>query len=77
MQISDISVVKSDAVTEVTVLVEGAEATVIVRGANNGFTLTVKQEEAVLESLSQIDRGDWISLEDLMVTLPRPVDPTP
>jgi hypothetical protein len=68
------TVVDSDAVIKATSLVEDVKCILLDQGAEDGFTLSVKQEEALLESLAEIERGDWISLEDLMVTLPRQVD---
>jgi hypothetical protein len=50
------------------------EVALTARRAHEGFTLDAKQEEALLESLAQIERGDCISPEDLMATLPRQVD---
>jgi hypothetical protein len=59
-------------------LLLNAEAGIIkdVPDAAEDFALISSQEDALLESLAQIERGEWISFEDLMVTLTRPVDPT-
>ncbi len=71
MQLATGTVVNGKIVLEGLPLVEGARVTVVARGADEGFTLSAGQEEALLESLAQIERGDYISLEELLATLPR------
>ena len=70
MQLATGTVVNGKIVLEGLPLVEGARVTVVARGADEGFTLSAGQEEALLESLAQIERGDYISLEELLATLP-------
>ncbi len=71
MQVATGTVVNGKIVLEGLPLIEGAKVTVVARGADEGFTLTESQENAPLESLAQIERGEFVSLEDLLVTLPR------
>jgi hypothetical protein len=72
MQVATGTVVNGKIVLEGLPLIEGAKVTVVARGADEGFTLTATQEDALLESLAQIERGEFVSLEDLLATLPRP-----
>jgi hypothetical protein len=67
------ALIESNVASEAASLVGDTKAA-LVDGADTGFSLSAEQEDALLESLAQIERGDWISLEDLLATLPRQVD---
>jgi chitinase len=49
---------------------EGAKVTIVTRGADEGFTLTAAQEDALLESIAQIEREEFVTLDELLASLP-------
>ncbi len=51
-------------------LSEGARVTVVTRGADEGFALTSAEEDALLESIAQIKRGECFSLDEVLLSLP-------
>ncbi|MFO1269925.1 MAG: hypothetical protein U1F25_05375 [Rubrivivax sp.] len=51
-------------------LAEGTKVTVVARGADESFALSAAQEDELLESLAEIERGQFLSLEELVATLP-------
>lgn len=51
-------------------LVEGAVVTVVTRGADERFLLTEAQEDELLASMAEIERGEFVTLEDLLRVLP-------
>lgn len=70
MQVATGTVVNGKIVLEGVPLTEGAKVTVVARGADESFALTAVQEDALLESLAEIERGEFLSLEELIATLP-------
>ena len=70
MQVATGTVVNGKIVLEGVSLAEGAKVTVLTRGADESFSLTVAQEDELLESLAEIERGEFVSLDDLLATLP-------
>jgi hypothetical protein len=70
MQVATGTVVDGKIVLEGVPLAEGARVTVVTRGADEGFVLTAAQESALLESLAEIERGQYVSLEELVASLP-------
>lgn len=70
MQVATGTVVDGKIILEGVSLSEGAKVTVVTRGADEGFTLTSDQEDALLESLAQVERGEFVSLGDLLASLP-------
>ena len=70
MQVATGTVVNGKIVLEGVPLAEGAKVTVVTRGADEGFSLTAEQESALLESLDEIERGEYVTLEQLVATLP-------
>ena len=71
MQVTTGTVVDGRVVVQGTTLPEGALVTVLTRGANESFTLSAEDEDELLEALAEIDRGEHLSLEQLLETLPR------
>jgi hypothetical protein len=63
------TLIVSNVVLQAASPVEDTKATLVDCG-DEGFSLSAQQEDALLESLAQIERGEWISVEDLMVMLP-------
>jgi hypothetical protein len=70
MQVATGTVVNGKIVLEGVPLSEGAKVTVVTRGADEGFTLTAPQEDALLESIAQVERGEFVSLDELLASLP-------
>ncbi len=71
MQVATGTVVNGKIVLEGVPLTEGAKVTVVTRGADESFSLTPDQEDALLASLSEIERGDYVTLEELVGSLPK------
>ena len=71
MQVATGTVVNGKNVLEGMPLAEGAVVAVITRGADENFTLTDAQENALLAAMAEIDRGAYLTLEDLFQSLPK------
>lgn len=71
MQVISGTVVEGRVLLQDVVLPEGARVTVLTRGADEGFTLSSDDEDELVEALAEIDRGEFVSLEQLLATLPR------
>jgi hypothetical protein len=71
MQVITGTVVDGRVVVQGAALPEGALVTVLTRGANENFALSAEDEDELLEALAEIDRGEHVSLEQLLDTLPR------
>lgn len=69
MQVSTGTVVNGKIVLEGVVLAEGAVVTVVTRGADESFSLTPAQEDELDASMAEIERGEFITLEDLLQSL--------
>ncbi|MDR2239813.1 MAG: hypothetical protein LBE33_05160 [Zoogloeaceae bacterium] len=52
-------------------LAEGAVVAVIMRGADEDFSLTKDQEDELLEAMAEIKRGEFVSLDELLQSLPK------
>jgi hypothetical protein len=70
MQVATGTVVNGKIVLEGVPLTEGAKVTVVTRGADESFSLTAAQEEDLINSLAEIDRGEFLTLEELLASLP-------
>ena len=70
MQVATGTVVNGKIVLEDVPLPEGSVVAVVTRGADEGFVLTQDQENELLAAMSEIERGEFISLEDLLSSLP-------
>jgi hypothetical protein len=64
-------IVNGKVVIEGASLPEGERVTVLSRGANQPFSLSHEDEDALLAAMAEIDRGESVSLEDLLATLPK------
>lgn len=71
MQIATGTVVNGKIVLEDVPLLEGAVVTVVTRGADESFSLTAEQEDELLASMAEIERGEFVSLESLLASLPK------
>lgn len=63
-------VVNGQIVIEGMPLAEGAVVTVVARGPDEGSTLTEAQEDELLAAMSEVDRGEFVALKDLLASLP-------
>lgn len=72
MQFATGAVVNEKIVVEGVSLREGAVVVVITRGADESFSLTETQENELLVAEAEIERGEYVTLEELMQSLPRP-----
>ena len=52
-------------------LAEGAVVAVVTRGADERFSLTEAQETELLEAMAEIERGEYVSQDDLLRSLPK------
>ncbi len=71
MQVATGTVINDKIILEGVPLAEGARVTVVTRGADEDFALSPTQEDELLESLAEIDRGDCLTLDELLASLPR------
>jgi hypothetical protein len=71
MQVTTGTVVNGKVVVEGVPLAEGAVVAVIARGADESFSLTAEQEDELLAAMAEIDRGEYLTLEDLLQSLPK------
>lgn len=72
MRVATGTVVNGKIVVEGTDFPEGSVVTILSRGEAEGFHLTREQEDALLEGLAQIDRGEAVTLEELLASLSAP-----
>jgi hypothetical protein len=71
MQVVTGTVIDGRVVVQGVTLPEGTRVTVLARGADEIFTLSADDEDELIEALAEIDRGDHLSLNQLLGTLPR------
>jgi hypothetical protein len=71
MQVATGTVIDGKIVLEGVPLAEGARVTVVTRGADESFALSEAQENALLGSIAEIERGDFVTLEELLASLPK------
>jgi len=71
MQIATGTVVNGKIVLEDVPLAEGARVTVVTRGADEDFSLTDAQEDELIAAMAEIERGEYVSLEELLQSLPK------
>lgn len=70
MQVATGTVVNGKIVLEGVPLAEGAVVTVVSRGADESFSLTTSQEDELIAAMAEIERGEYVSLENLLRSLP-------
>ena len=71
MKITTGTVVDGKVVVEGESLTEGSTVTVLLRDDEEGFDLTPEEEGKLLESIAEIERGEFISGEQLLERLRR------
>jgi hypothetical protein len=70
MQVATGTVVNGKIVLEGVCLTEGAVVTVVTRGADENFLLTEAQEDELLAAMAEIERGEYVTLQELLQSLP-------
>jgi hypothetical protein len=71
MKVATGIVVDGKVVVEGEALTEGSTVTVVLREDDETFELTPEEEEELLESIKQIERGEFVSGEQLLERLRR------
>lgn len=71
MQVATGTVVNGKIELEGVALPEGAVVTVVARGADEPFSLSASEEDELLEAIAEIERGEFISVEELLESLPK------
>ena len=71
MQLATGTVVNGKVEVEGVALPEGAVVAIVARGADEPFALSVADEEELLAAISEIERGEFISVEELLESLPK------
>lgn len=71
MKVATGIVVDGKVVVEGETLAEGSTVTVVLRDDEESFELTPEEEEELLESIAQIERGEFVSGEQLLERLRR------
>ena len=71
MQIATGTVVNGKVVLEGVALPEGAVVTVLTRGADEEFSLSEAEERELLAAMAEIERGEFVSLGELLNSLPQ------
>ena len=71
MQVATGTVVNGKIVLEGVPLTEGAVVAVVTRGADESFALTEEQENELLAAMAEIERGEYVTLEELLQSLPQ------
>ena len=71
MKITTAIVVDGKVVVEGESLAEGSTVTVVLRDNEEAFELTPEEEDELLDSIAQIERGEFVSGEQLLERLRR------
>ncbi|HEY4067320.1 MAG TPA: hypothetical protein VGM74_10525 [Burkholderiaceae bacterium] len=71
MQVATGTVINGKIVLEGVSLAEGAVVAVVTRGADESFSLTEAQEDELLAAMAEIECGEYVTLEDLLLSLPK------
>ena len=71
MKITTGTVVEGKVVVEGETLTEGSTVTVLLREDDEGFVLAPEEEQELLESIAEIERGEFVTGEQLLERLRR------
>lgn len=69
MQVSTGTVVNGKVIVDGAPLREGALVAVLARGADEPFSLSAAQEEELLAAMAEVQRGEFVTLEQLLAEL--------
>ena len=71
MQVATGIVVNGKVEVEGVALPEGALVAVVARGPDEAFTLSTADEDELLAAIAEIERGEFIGLDQLLESLPK------
>ena len=71
MQVATGTVVNGQVIVEGVSLPEGSVVAVVARGVDEAFRLSASEEDELLVAMAEIERGESISLEQLLASLPQ------
>lgn len=71
MQVATGTVVNGKIELEGVTLPEGAVVAVVSRGADEPFSLSASDEDELLAAIADIERGEFVSVEELLGSLPK------
>ena len=71
MQFATGTVVNGKVELEGVSLPEGAVVAVVARGADEPYFLTPQDEDELLAAISEIERGEYITVDQLLASLPK------
>lgn len=71
MQVATGTVVNGKIEIEGIAFPEGSVVAVLARGADEAFELSSEDEDELLAAISEIERGEYVTVEDLLRELPR------
>jgi hypothetical protein len=71
MQVTTGTVVNGKIEIEGMSLTEGSMVAVLARGADEPFELSSEDEDELLAAISEIERGEFVTVEELLRDLPR------
>jgi hypothetical protein len=71
MKVATGTVIDGKVVVEGESLAEGTKVTVVLREDDESFDLTPEEEEELLASIAEIERGEYITAEELLERLRR------
>ena len=71
MQVATGTVVDGKIVVEGISLPEGTVVAIVARGADESFSLTESQENELLAAMAEIERGEYVTLDELLQSLPK------
>lgn len=69
MQVTTGTVVGGKVVVEGVSLAEGSVVAVLSRGSHEALALSTQDEEELLSAIAEIERGEFVSAEDLLESL--------
>lgn len=71
MQVTTGTVVGGKVVVEGCSLIEGSTVTVLTHEPEEPFTLSPEDEDELVASMTEIEKGEYVSAEELLESLPK------
>ncbi|WP_374665373.1 hypothetical protein [Ramlibacter sp.] len=71
MQVATGTVINGKIVVEGVDLPEGLVVAVLARGADEAFALSAEDEDELLAAISEMEHGEYVTIDDLLRELPR------
>jgi len=72
MQVATGTVVNGKIEIEGLALPEGATVAVVARGADEPFSLSPEDEDELCAAISEVERGEFLTVDQLLASLPKP-----